>query len=153
MKKLFILSIIIISALSGFTQVHVNGYNKSNGTYVAPHYRSSPNNTKSDNWSTYGNINPYTGELGTKTYNDYNNWGYIDRKSSYDSPSSYSREYEYSSGYSNNISSYSLPSLPSISSLPGPSSLPGIESLPGTSSLPGISSLPGRSSIGQLIFM
>jgi hypothetical protein len=151
MKQVTILSIIMLLTYASFSQTYVHGYFKSNGTYVEPHYRSSPNNTKSDNWSTYGNINPYTGELGTKTYNDYNNWGYIDRKSSYDSPSSYSREYEYSSGYSNNISSYSLPSLPSISSLPV--SLPGIESLPGTSSLPGISSLPGRSSIGQLIFM
>lgn len=31
--------------------VSVKGYYKKNGTYVAPYYRSSPNNTKSDNWS------------------------------------------------------------------------------------------------------
>lgn len=45
--------------------VHVKGYFKSNGTYVQPHYRSSPNGTALDNFSTKGNINPYTGKEGT----------------------------------------------------------------------------------------
>lgn len=49
-----------------FAQVRVKGYTKRDGTYVAPHYRSNPNSTKLDNWSTKGNINPYTGEAGTK---------------------------------------------------------------------------------------
>jgi len=49
-----------------FAQVNVRGYTKKNGTYVAPHYRSNPNSTKLDNWSTKGNINPYTGKAGTK---------------------------------------------------------------------------------------
>lgn len=48
-------------------QVYVNGYTKSDGTYVAPHYRSSPNGTKLDNYSTKGNINPYTGKVGTQS--------------------------------------------------------------------------------------
>lgn len=46
--------------------VHVRGYTRKDGTYVAPHYRSAPNGTSSDNWSTKGNVNPYTGEAGTK---------------------------------------------------------------------------------------
>lgn len=46
--------------------VHVKGYTKKDGTYVAPHYRSSPNSTKSDNYSTKGNVNPYTGKEGSK---------------------------------------------------------------------------------------
>lgn len=45
--------------------VHVKGYYRSNGTYVQPHYRSSPNGTVLDNYSTKGNINPYTGKEGT----------------------------------------------------------------------------------------
>lgn len=45
---------------------YVNGYTRSNGTYVEPHYRSSPNNTAYDNWSTKGNTNPYTGQEGTR---------------------------------------------------------------------------------------
>jgi len=35
-----------------------------NGTYVQGHYQTNPNSTKSDNWSTKGNVNPYTGETG-----------------------------------------------------------------------------------------
>ena len=46
--------------------VHVRGYTKSNGTYVAPHYRSAPDGNFGNNWSTLGNVNPYTGEPGTK---------------------------------------------------------------------------------------
>ncbi|HZF62739.1 MAG TPA: hypothetical protein VEZ52_14115 [Desulfovibrio sp.] len=44
----------------------VKGYTKKNGTYVAPHQRTAPNNTKMDNYSTKGNTNPYTGKAGTK---------------------------------------------------------------------------------------
>ena len=46
--------------------VHVKGYVKKDGTVVAPHDRTAPNNTKNDNWSTKGNINPETGKEGTK---------------------------------------------------------------------------------------
>lgn len=43
-----------------------SGYVRKDGTYVAPHKSSSPNSTKSDNWGTKGNVNPYTGKAGTK---------------------------------------------------------------------------------------
>lgn len=55
-----------LSAASGGS-VRVRGYMRKNGTYVAPHNRSAPNHTKSDNWSTRGNINPYTGQAGTRS--------------------------------------------------------------------------------------
>ena len=46
--------------------VRVNGYYKpSTGAYVMPYYRTSPNSTKYDNYSTKGNYNPYTGKVGT----------------------------------------------------------------------------------------
>ncbi|MEA5260367.1 SH3 domain-containing protein [Arcicella aquatica] len=44
--------------------VNVKGYYRSNGTYVKPHIRTTPNNTISDNFSTYGNVNPYTAKPG-----------------------------------------------------------------------------------------
>ena len=44
----------------------MRSYVKSNGTYVAPHSRSTPDSSASNNWSTVGNVNPYTGEAGTK---------------------------------------------------------------------------------------
>lgn len=44
----------------------VRGYVKKNGTYVQPHRSTNSNSTKIDNWSTRGNVNPYTGQAGTK---------------------------------------------------------------------------------------
>lgn len=44
--------------------VIVRGYVRKDGTYVAPHYRSSPDGNFNNNWSTDGNFNPYTGEDG-----------------------------------------------------------------------------------------
>ena len=46
---------------------YVRGHTRSNGTYVDGHMRSSGNSTQSDNWSSRGNSNPYTGEQGTRT--------------------------------------------------------------------------------------
>jgi hypothetical protein len=69
MKKIFItIAFITMLVLPNivFADVYVQGYTRSDGTYVQGHYRSSPNGTTSDNYSTKGNINPYTGEYGTK---------------------------------------------------------------------------------------
>lgn len=43
---------------------YVNGYYKSNGTYVSGYYKTCPNYTKKDNYSTWGNSNPYTKKKG-----------------------------------------------------------------------------------------
>ena len=51
--------------------VYVNGYYRE-GTYIAPHYRTTPNSTVNDNFSTVGNTNPYTGEDGTLPREYYN---------------------------------------------------------------------------------
>jgi len=72
MKALYKLFIIgLFASFASFTAVasdtYVNGYYKSNGTYVQGHHRTSPNKTKSDNYSTKGNTNPYTGKKGTKS--------------------------------------------------------------------------------------
>lgn len=71
MKKILIAFALFISLLS-FTgsaeakTIKVKGYYKpSTGTYVMPSYRSSPNKTKFDNYSTKGNYNPYSGKKGT----------------------------------------------------------------------------------------
>ncbi|PKN52829.1 MAG: hypothetical protein CVU55_06310 [Deltaproteobacteria bacterium HGW-Deltaproteobacteria-13] len=44
----------------------IRGYVKKNGTYVAPSHATNLNHSKYDNWSTKGNVNPYTGKEGTK---------------------------------------------------------------------------------------
>lgn len=40
------------------------GYVTKTGAYVAPHMQTAPNATKTDNWSSRPNVNPYTGKPG-----------------------------------------------------------------------------------------
>lgn len=57
MKKLLALLLIGLSvAPAAFAgdDVYVNGYTKSNGTYVQPHYRSAPDGIESNNKSYRG---------------------------------------------------------------------------------------------------
>lgn len=51
---------------SSSSSTRVRGYTTKRGTYVAPHQRSTPNKSKVDNWSTKGNVNPYTGKKGSR---------------------------------------------------------------------------------------
>ena len=44
----------------------VRGYTTKRGTYVAPHHQSNRDGVKGNNYSTKGNVNPYTGKVGTK---------------------------------------------------------------------------------------
>ena len=47
--------------------VYVSAYTRSDGTHVQAHYRSAPDGEFDNNWSTLGNVNPYTNEPGTLT--------------------------------------------------------------------------------------
>ena len=61
---LLTLSLLVPALADAATRVR--GYYRKNGTYVAPHYRSNPDGNPYNNWSTRGNVNPYTGAIGTK---------------------------------------------------------------------------------------
>jgi hypothetical protein len=75
-KIVLALSFICLFATMSFADVHVDGYYRKDGTYVQPHYRSNPDNTPNNNWSTQGNVNPYTGQEGTKPQQpDYGSQG------------------------------------------------------------------------------
>lgn len=69
MKKIVLLILVvcftfgIVSAEA--RNVRTSGYMRKNGTYVAPSYKTSPNKSKFDNYSTKGNSNPYSGRRGT----------------------------------------------------------------------------------------
>jgi hypothetical protein len=73
MKKVFFFIAFLFAATTSFAQTstYVSGYTKSNGTYVQGYYRTTPNNTRNDNYSTVGNVNPYTGTYGTKPTTTY----------------------------------------------------------------------------------
>lgn len=85
---LFLLSLVIVTTTSAVAMADINvgakgstgatgrsvytrGYFKSNGTYVAPYYRTRPDSSFYNNWSSYPNLNPYTGEYGTRRYPSY----------------------------------------------------------------------------------
>jgi hypothetical protein len=83
MYKLALLLFALVSVTAHARDTYVKGYTRANGTYVQPHYRSAPNGTTYDNYSTRGNVNPYTGSYGTKpatppsfdSYNRRPRWG------------------------------------------------------------------------------
>jgi opacity protein-like surface antigen len=64
-RLILALLVLTVMASAAAAQVHVRGYTRRDGTYVQPHYRSSPDGNPSNNWSTRGNVNPYTGQYGT----------------------------------------------------------------------------------------
>ena len=55
-----ILALFVSFCSAGAIAGMVNGYTKSNGTYVHSYYRSSPNYTVRDNYTYINNYNPYT---------------------------------------------------------------------------------------------
>ena len=67
--------IVCVASSSVNAYVRVRGYFRSNGTYVMPHYRSNPDGNFYNNWSTYPNVNPFTGTIGTRRTPSYNYMG------------------------------------------------------------------------------
>ena len=72
MKTTAIAILIILITTPLFAAEYVQGYIRSDGTYVQGYHRSSPDSSYNNNYSTKGNINPYTGKSGTqnRTWND-----------------------------------------------------------------------------------
>ena len=97
MKKLVLSAVVTLVSILSYAQqtVYVKAYVKSDGTYVQTHFRTAPNHTVWDNWSTYPNVNPYTGTVGTKFYN------YLEYPSSMCSSPGVSSSYTYTSYPSN----------------------------------------------------
>lgn len=69
--KIFLLFISLFVSSLCFSDEYVQGYVNKNGTYVAPHYRTSPDSNPYNNYSHAGNVNPYTGQPGTNQNNNY----------------------------------------------------------------------------------
>lgn len=61
MKLALPLIIACTIAAPATAQVSVGGYTRSDGTYVAPHIRSSPNSTTADNYGPSSSSPLYTG--------------------------------------------------------------------------------------------
>jgi hypothetical protein len=77
--KIAITTINLMFAVNGaYADQYVHGYTRSNGTYVQGYMRSSPNGTVQDNFSYKGNIDPYTGNVGTNYYRHNSTSQYFD---------------------------------------------------------------------------
>lgn len=68
MKKLLAVTVIMLgwTNIAAAQSVYVRPHVRSDGTYVQGHMRTAPNSTRTDNWSSSPNVNPYTGQQGTR---------------------------------------------------------------------------------------
>lgn len=66
MKRIIWIAAIAVLSTAALADTYVEGYVRSDGTYVAPHYRSEANSNLYDNYSSKGNSNPYTGQRGSE---------------------------------------------------------------------------------------
>ena len=76
MKKMLFAGALMLAATGAHAQYYgtgsnpnshpVQGYTRSNGTYVQPYVATNPNSTQRDNYGTRGNFNPNSGTGGTR---------------------------------------------------------------------------------------
>ena len=74
----FVLAMIALSCAASAQGVYHQGYFNNNGTYVQPHYQSRPDSSYNNNWGVSPNVNPYTGQMGTRqpTFNNRSPYGH-----------------------------------------------------------------------------
>lgn len=63
MKRL-IAAALIFSPIPASAQVYVQGHVNNDGSYTPGHWRSSPDSSTANNWSSRPNVNPHTGQQG-----------------------------------------------------------------------------------------
>lgn len=74
MKKILLSLSLVFCSFNVYADYYQDGYYR-NGTYVQGGYRSNPNSSNHDNYSTSGNYNPYTGSSGSRAA-DYSSEAY-----------------------------------------------------------------------------
>lgn len=65
MKATIVVLLVFICTTAFARDVYVKSYVRKDGGFVQEHYRTSPDGNVYNNYSTKGNINPYTGKAGT----------------------------------------------------------------------------------------
>ncbi len=63
---LLAVSLFVATSPVALAVVRVKGFVNKRGSYTPPHYRSSPNKSKLDNYSHKGNVNPFNGKVGQR---------------------------------------------------------------------------------------
>jgi len=94
MRVLAIVAALLCLSGSAVADTYVRGYFRSDGTYVQPHFRTNPDGNVWNNWSTQGNINPYTGQTGTVDPYSSGSYG-ANNLNRYMNPYGYSNPYGY----------------------------------------------------------
>lgn len=80
MKRIVAIVAVLGLSSGAFADQYVNGYYRRDGTYVQPHLQTEPNQYRFDNYSSKGNVNPYTGQAGHQ-------------RNEYTSPPAYNQNY------------------------------------------------------------
>lgn len=65
MKIITAAALLAIATTATAADTYTKGYVRKDGVYVQPHYSTAPDNSRLNNYSTQGNVNPYTGQPGT----------------------------------------------------------------------------------------
>lgn len=65
LKWIALAGLVALAPAASADSTYVRGHLRNDGTYVQPHYRTTPDSSRLNNWSTQGNYNPYTGRAGT----------------------------------------------------------------------------------------
>jgi hypothetical protein len=66
MRIIALVAFVLLAAAPAFGQVQQrNGYVRRDGAYVPPSYSTRPDSSPFNNFSTRGNVNPYSGRQGT----------------------------------------------------------------------------------------
>lgn len=60
-----LVALLFTSSIASAGSTYIRPYIRNNGTMVQGHYRTTPDSSRLNNWSTRGNVNPYTSKQGT----------------------------------------------------------------------------------------
>lgn len=70
MKTLLMTLALLLSVNAFADDEYVKGYMRKNGTYVEGYHRTTEDNSVNNNYSTSGNLNPYSGQSGHEKRNE-----------------------------------------------------------------------------------
>jgi hypothetical protein len=62
-KIVFAAAVTLTASSPSWAAEYVQGYYRSDGTYVQPYWRSDPDSNPFNNFTYPGNLNPYTGRV------------------------------------------------------------------------------------------
>jgi len=65
MKQIILAAALTLAATAAHAQ-YLGGTGSNSRSHSVPHVATNPNSTQRDNYGATGNVNPYTGAVGTR---------------------------------------------------------------------------------------